>query len=253
MIGRRGWFAVSALLVGSGVAQAQGFGGPGFGRGFGGGAGHVVTGEPFTDASTSTSVDKLADGTTITHKSTCTEARDAEGRTVTAITTTNGTGAPSTRTTLFDPVAHTLTNWSTTSTIATQIQLPTPPPGGRGDWGGPGGPGPGGPGAAGRVRPQATRVVLSPTTIAGVSATGVKTTITVPEGAEGNDKPLVSTREVWTSSTLKIVLEEISDSPREGFHKMEVTSLTQGAPDASLFQVPSNYTVKVETRHRGGQ
>ena len=98
-----------------------------------------------------------------------------------------------------------------------------------------------------------TRVVLSPTTIAGDSATGIKITTTIPEGAEGNDKPLVSTREIWTSTDLKIVLEEVSDSPREGFHKMEVTSLTQGTPDPSLFQVPSNYTVKVETRHRGGK
>jgi len=95
-----------------------------------------------------------------------------------------------------------------------------------------------------------TRTVHSPTTIAGDSATGVNITTTVPVGAEGNNNPLVSTREVWTSTDLGIVLQETSDSPREGTHRFEVTSLTKGEPNASLFQVPSGYTVKVETRHR---
>jgi hypothetical protein len=254
--------ACSALFFGSlsfgslaAVAQGpRGLGGPGFGGGFG--PGKVVTGEPFTAASTSTSIDKLADGTTITHNSTSTEARDADGRTEHA-TTTTGTNGPVTRTSVFDPVAHTITDWSSTSTVATQITLPTNPPGGRGGWGGPGpggpgagGPPPGGPGGRpGRVKPQVVTVDLTPKIIAGVNATGTKTTITIPAGAEGNDKPLVSTREVWKSTALGIVLLEISDSPREGFHKMEVTSLTQGTPDSSLFAVPQGYTVKQQTRH----
>ncbi len=251
----RGWIAISALLIGTGVARAQGGFGPGRGGLFGGGMGHVVTGEPFSDTSTSGSVDTLANGTTITHTSTGTEARDSQGRTLTTITTTTGTGTSVTRTTLFDPVAHTITTWSSTSTVADQIQLPTNPPGGRGQ--GKGGPGPGGPWAGGPggrsgIRPQVTRTVLSPTTIAGDSATGVKITTTVPAGAEGNNNPLVSTREVWTSTDLGIVLQETSDSPREGTHTFEVTSLTKGEPNASLFQVPSNYTVKAESRHRPG-
>jgi hypothetical protein len=97
-----------------------------------------------------------------------------------------------------------------------------------------------------------TRTVLSPTTIAGDSATGLKITTTIPAGAEGNNNPLVSTREVWTSTDLGIVLQETSDSPRDGTHKFEVTSLNNGEPNTSLFQVPSGYTVKVETRHRPG-
>jgi len=255
MIRTSGLLGISVLVLGSvgAMAQGRGFGGPGFGGGFGGG-GKVVTGEPYTAASASSSVDKLSDGTTITHSSTGTEARDADGRTVTS-TTTKGASGPVTHTTVFDPVAHTVTSWSTGSTVATQFQLPANPPGGRGrgDGPGPGGPGPGGrgPGGRGGVKPTVTTVQLSPKTIAGDSATGVKTTITIATGAEGNDKPLVSTREVWKSTDLGSLLEEISDSPREGSHKMEVTSLTQGSPDATLFQVPQGYTVKVESRHRG--
>jgi hypothetical protein len=247
------------LLLGSvgAMAQGRGFGGPGFGGpgsggpGFGRG-GKVVTGEPYTAASTSSSVDTLSDGTTITHSGTSTEARDAEGRTVTSFTTAGASGKV-THTTVFDPVAHTVTSWSTGSTVATQFQLPANPPGGHGheDGPGPGGPKPGGAGGRGGVKPTVTTVQLSPKSIAGDSATGVKTTITIAAGADGNDKPLVSTREVWKSTDLGILLEEISVSPREGSHTFQVTSLTQGTPDAMLFQVPQGYTVRVESRHRG--
>jgi hypothetical protein len=213
----------------------------------------VVTGEPYTATVTTTSLEKLTNGTTISHNSTITEARDTDGRTYRSVTTPS-TGSSSTgvtHTTVMDPVAHTITEWSSQSTTATQIQLPTNPPGNRGNWTGPGPGGPGGPGPRGNGKAQVTRTTLSPQTIAGVNATGVKTVVTVPTGAEGNSAPLVSTREVWTSPDLKIVLLEKSDSPREGSQKTEVTSLTPGTPDSTLFQVPSGYTVKTETRHRG--
>jgi len=248
----RGWMAISALLIGSVGITAQGPGGwGGFRGGFGGRPGKVVTGVPYTASSTSTSIEKLTDGTTITHSSTGVEARDSMGRTVHTTTTAGGgSGASFTRTAVMDPVAQTLTNWGSQSTTATSMQLPNF----AGGWGGNGNSKPantGGPPNGGRVHPQVTTVTLTPKTIAGVNATGVKTTITIPAGAEGNDKPIVSTREVWTSTDLNIVVLEISDSPRDGFHKMEVTSLTPGEPNATLFQVPQGYTVKAQTRHRG--
>jgi hypothetical protein len=264
MTTRLGLVLTSALLIGwaGATTHAQrGFGPPG---GFGPGMGKVVTGEPYTATVTTTSIEKLANGTTITHSSTITEARDSQGRTYRCVTTPPaGSSAQGfTRTTVMDPVAHTITQWSTQSTTATQFQLPSNPPGGRGAWAGgtpggtagrtPGGPpfGPG-PGAGGRFQGQVTRTTLPAKSIAGVNAEGVRTTITVPAGAQGNDKPLVSTREVWTSTDLKIVLLETSDGPRDGFHKTEVTSLTPGESDPTLFQVPQGYTVTTQTRHRG--
>jgi hypothetical protein len=242
----------ATLLIGclTGTAHAQrGFGGPGGpGGGFGPG-GKLVTGEPYTATVANTSFEKLADGTTISHDSTITEARDSQGRTYRSVTNPpTGSGTQGfTRTTVMDPVAHTVTEWSSQSKIATQFQLP-PNRGDRGDHG-PWQGGPGGPGRGSRF--QVTRTTLPSQTIAGVPADGVKTTITVPTGAEGNDKPLISTRELWTSTTLKIVLLEKSDDPRDGSHKTEVNSLTQGEPDPTLFQVPSGYTLKTETGHRG--
>lgn len=241
--------AITTIAIGAAELAAQPPRG-GFGRGFG--VRSVVTGEPYTASATSTSVDKLADGTTITHNSTIMEARDAQGRTVRAVTETPGNSSSAvTRTTVMDPVAHTLTNWSTQSTVATVLQLPDFRP--RGNWSGPG-TAPvdlsRGPRNGGRSNPNVTRVTLPAKTIAGVTAEGVKTTITIPAGAEGNDKPLVSTREVWTSTNPKLLLLEISDSPRNGLQKMEVTSLSLNDPDPTLFRPPSNYTVRQQTRHQ---
>ena len=248
----------ATLLIGclTGTAQAQrGPGGPGgFGPGFGPGMGKVVTGEPYTATVTNTSFEKLTDGTTITHNNTVTEARDSQGRTYRSVTNPpTGTSTQSfTRTTVTDPVAHTVTEWGSQSKTAIQFQLHTPG-GDHGPWqgGGPGGPGPGGPDGGGRFHAQVTRTPLPPQTIAGVSADGVKTTRTIPAGTEGNDKPLVSTREIWTSTSLKIILLEKSDDPRDGSHKTEVTALNQNEPDPTLFQIPQGYTLKTETGHRG--
>lgn len=263
MVARRSLIFISALLIGgmgSAVQAQRGFGFPG---GFGGGMGKVVTGEPYTATVTTTSVEKLVNGTTISHTSTITEARDNEGRTYRCVTTpASGSSTGSTRTSVMDPVAHTMTEWGSQSTTATQFQLRTNPNGQGGAWAGrggagnsgasnaAGGPPAGGPGG-GRFHAQMTKTTLPAQTLAGVNAEGVRTTMTIPAGTQGNDKPLVSVREVWTSPDLKIVLMETSDDPRDGSRKTQVNSLNPGAPDPNLFQVPQGYTVKTQTRHRG--
>lgn len=240
--------AISALSIGAVTLAAQPPRGFGPGRGFGA-PGQVVTGEPYTASATSTSVDTLADGTTITHSSTITEGRDSQGRTFRAVTETgNGSSTPVTRTTVMDPVAHTLTNWSTQSTVATVLQLPNF--NGRGNKNGPAPVDFQGPRNGGRSNIQVTRVALSPKTIDGVTAQGEKTTITIPAGVEGNDKPLVSTHEVWTSTNPKLLLVDISNSPRDGSRDMQVTSLSLNDPDQTLFHPPSNYTIKQQPFRR---
>jgi hypothetical protein len=229
--------------------------------------GKVVTGEPYTATVTTTSVEKLVNGTTITHTSTITEARDSDGRTYRLVTTpAAGSSSGFTRTTVMDPVAHTMTEWSSQSTTATQFQLRTNPRGEGGAWTGNGGAGGGAGNAAvsgatggpwaggtggGRFHAQVTKTTLPAQTLAGVNAEGVRTTMAIPAGTQGNDKPMVSVRELWTSPDLKIVLLETSDDPREGSRKTEVNSLTPGQPDPTLFQVPQGYTVKTQAGHRG--
>jgi hypothetical protein len=270
MVARHSLTFTATLLIGclAGTAQAQrgpggfggpggpGFGGPGGPGGFGHGMGKPLTGEPYTATVTNTSFEKLTNGTTITHSSTITEARDAQGRTYRLVTEPPRGSATQgfTRTTVVDPVAHTVTEWGSQSKTAIQFQLPTPR-GDHGPWqGGPQGGGPGGPKpgeGGGRFHAEVTKTALPSQTIAGVSAEGFKTTMTIPAGAEGNDKPIVSTREVWTSTDLKIVLLEKSDDPRDGSHKTEVTALNPNSPDPTLFQIPAGYTVKTENGRRG--
>ncbi len=77
--------------------------------------------------------------------------------------------------------------------------------------------------------------------INGFEATGQRTTQTIPAGAIGNRQPILSVTETWTSTALKIpVLHKRSD-PRFGDSTMQLTQITLGEPDPSLFQVPSNY------------
>ena len=255
MVPRLSVIFTSALFLGCMASTAQAQRGFGFPGGFGPGMGKVVTGEPYTATVTNTSIEKLANGTTISHTSTITEARDSQGRTYRCVTTppSGASSQGSTRTTVMDPVAHTMTEWSSTPAIATQFQLPSNPPhGGPGPWAG-GAPGGHGPdvNASGRFHPQVTHATLPAQTLAGVNAEGVRTTMTIPAGTQGNDKPLVSVREVWTSTDLKIVLLETSDDPRDGSHKTQVNSLTPGEPNPSLFEIPQGYTIKTQTRHRG--
>jgi hypothetical protein len=131
MVARLSAIFTGVLLLGwtGPASQAQrGFGFPG---GFGGGVGRVLTGEPYTATVTATSIEKLTNGTTISHASTITEARDSEGRTYRAVKgTPSGSSAQGfTRTTVMDPVAHTITEWASQSTTATQFQFPSHPRG----------------------------------------------------------------------------------------------------------------------------
>ena len=78
----------------------------------------------------------------------------------------------------------------------------------------------------------------------GVEATGVRTTVIIPEGAQGNDRALTTVIERWQSQELGVIpLEKISDQ-RNGESERRITSLEQSEPDATLFEVPADYTIK---------
>ena len=56
--------------------------------------------------------------------------------------------------------------------------------------------------------------------------------------------PLVSVNETWYSPDLQTVVESKRDDPRFGETTFSLTNIQKGEPPASLFQVPSDYTVK---------
>jgi hypothetical protein len=85
----------------------------------------------------------------------------------------------------------------------------------------------------------------------GVSATGTRTTETITAGAIGNQQPIQIVRETWVSVDLKVPVQIKTSDPRFGNMVMQLTNIVQGEPDASLFQVPSSYTIKTRSARQG--
>jgi hypothetical protein len=84
--------------------------------------------------------------------------------------------------------------------------------------------------------------------IEGVDADGTRTTITIAAGEIGNDAPISIVSETWYSSDLQTVVMSKHSDPRTGEHTYRLTSINRSEPAHSLFEVPSDYTVK-ESMH----
>jgi hypothetical protein len=95
----------------------------------------------------------------------------------------------------------------------------------------------GGPGAVNRES-------LGTKSINGIQAEGIRVTRTIPAGAMGNEKPITVSTERWYSPELQIAVMTVHTDPMMGTVTTRLVNVTQGAPDASLFQAPSDYTVR---------
>lgn len=254
----------ATVLLAAIPAFAQGPGGPGprdhgFRGDMGMGMRTPVTNAPYSATYTSTSTEKLQDGTVLTHTSTRVVARDSLGRTREEITMpARGTDAtPHTMVMILDPVTHTVTQIHPESKTAFVHTLPTPPAGGfQGHHA---------PQAQGSTADQAStghgphenknvvKTDLGSKTLNGVVASGTRTTRTIPAGEMGNTTPLISTHEEWFSPDLKIELSRSDVDPFHGTHTTSVSSLTKAEPDATLFAVPTGYTVQQAPQHASGR
>jgi len=95
-----------------------------------------------------------------------------------------------------------------------------------------------------RPQPSITHEDLGTQTIEGLLATGQRTTTTIPVDAQGNDRPIIVTREVWVSDELRRpVYTKISD-PLNGDSVTHIVSLDRSEPDPALFQVPPDYVLR---------
>ncbi len=243
--------ASAAVLFAALPAVAQGPGGPmehGPG-GYGGPMRAPVTNAPYSATFTSTSTEKLQDGTVLTRTDTRTASRDSMGRTREEMTfPAHGDSAARISITIFDPVARTITQLHPDDKTAYVRALRTPPAP-----------------STGTVVPSATeparglhddknvvRTDLGSKTIDGDVASGTRTTRTIPAGTMGNATAIVSTDEKWVSTDLKIELTRTDSDAFHGTHTTTVSSLNRAEPDAALFAVPSGYSVKQATEHAGG-
>jgi hypothetical protein len=78
----------------------------------------------------------------------------------------------------------------------------------------------------------------------GVRVEGVRTTRTIAAGAIGNEWPITSVSEEWTSPDLQVLVLTERKDPRNGDSSYRLQRIVRGEPAASLFQVPSDYEVK---------
>jgi hypothetical protein len=87
--------------------------------------------------------------------------------------------------------------------------------------------------------------------IEGVEAEGTRTTVTIPAGKIGNDRPLEIVSERWESPALQIVVLSRHKDPFAGETTYKLTNLKREEPPHSLFEVPSDYAVEESKPSRG--
>lgn len=92
-------------------------------------------------------------------------------------------------------------------------------------------------------RPETSSEQLGARTIEGVIAEGVRTTTTYPVGFLGNDRPISTVRETWTSPELGMDILTNSSDPRNGETTMKLTNISLAEPDPSLFRPPADYEI----------
>jgi hypothetical protein len=221
--------------------------------GFGGmHGGKTVTGAPFTATATGTINRTLADGSKVTQTVQSNLYRDAQGRVRKEVTLPamagSSAGAPKSMVFIHDPVAKTGYVLDTNKKIAHAMPQrgkgpDAPPADGESSSNGPHH----GHGDNANVVKES----LGTQTINGVAAEGTRFTRTIPAGAMGNDKPLTIVREEWFSNDLHMLVQSKRTDPFVGETTYNVTNIQRNAPAASLFTVPSDYTVKTAPAGKG--
>jgi hypothetical protein len=96
------------------------------------------------------------------------------------------------------------------------------------------------------IEPQRKVESLGVQTFDGVPAEVTRFTITIPAGMEGNDQPFDIVSERWYSPELHILLMGKRNDPRTGEMIYRLTNINRGEPARSLFEAPSDFTVKEE-------
>ena len=80
--------------------------------------------------------------------------------------------------------------------------------------------------------------------IEGVEAEGTRTTVTIAAGEIGNERPIEIVSERWYSPELQLVVMTRHSDPRSGETTYKLTNINRAEPAKSLFEVPSDYTIK---------
>ena len=240
--------------------------------------GKLVKGAPYSAEAITESTQTLVDGNRIVNKSTASVYRDSEGRTrreqaLRAIGPFANDTARSQTIHISDPVAAVSYVLDPRAQVARKMppmrfkfendrfEFKTPPP----EWTA------AGPEAKGEFRIKlhsdgvmdkkmtetgvamgmlnknnrnARTESLGKQNIGGVEAEGTKTTVTIPAGEIGNERPIEIVSERWYSPELQIVVMTRHIDPRFGENSYRLANIDRTEPARSLFEVPAGYRVE---------
>jgi hypothetical protein len=197
----------------------------------------LVKGAPYSAEFTTESVQTLGDGTRITRKSNGNVYRNSEGRTrreqiLGAIGPIAIEGEPPHMAFINDPIMG--VHYAIDLRNRTARKLPfreNPPP----------------PPLPSDFQEKADPVQnenLGKQVIEGVQAEGTRSTITIPAGRVGNDRPLEIVSERWYSPELQIVVLSKHKDPFAGENTYRLTHINREEPPLSLFEVPEGFRVE---------
>jgi hypothetical protein len=216
-------------------------------------SGRVVTGAPYTAVGITETTQTLADGTTINRKIQTNIFRDGQGRmrretTLPVIGPLVASGKSDPFVLIDDPVASTAFILHPDTKSAEQLPARH-----------------GGKKNSGALRDKFEAHIqqeiadgtvkkedLGTQTINGIVAQGTRYTHTIPAGQIGNDKPIATVTERWYSADLQVVVKSTRTDPRFGSTSYTLTNVQRQEPAATLFAVPSDYTVRQAHPHGRG-
>jgi len=81
--------------------------------------------------------------------------------------------------------------------------------------------------------------------IEGVDCNGSRMTTTIPAGAIGNEKPILIVRETWYAPAIAAVVESTTEDPRFGKTTYHLTNVQLSEPSRTLFELPGDFKVSM--------
>jgi hypothetical protein len=215
--------------------------------------GKTVTGAPYSAVGITETTQTLADGTTINRKIQANIFRDGQGRvrretTLPVIGPLVASGKSNSFVMIHDPVAGTAFILHPDTKIADQLPAHHRGNKNAGAW-------------KDKFETHIQQEIADGTvkkedlgtqTINGVAAQGTRYTHTIPVGQIGNDRPITAVTERWYSADLQVVVKSTRNDPRFGSTTYTLTNIQRQEPAATLFAVPSDYTVRQGRLHVEG-
>jgi hypothetical protein len=207
--------------------------------------GKVVTNAPYSAVAVTETKQTLGDGNVIDRKVQSNVYRDSQGRTrretmFAGVGALAASGQPHSMVVIHDPVTSTAFVLHADQKTAEQLPVPR-----------------GGPRNAdnleGKFEAHFQQEIANGTlkkedlgvqSINGISAQGTRYTRIIPAGKIGNANAITITNERWYSPELQLVVKSVRNDPRMGQTTYTLTNIQRVEPSASLFTVPSDYTVK---------